>query len=427
MSNIAQENQMKRNYLTVIDNTVAQKMIANAYAFFKNKNLCLESPAEITAKCLGISRNQVIKYKNFTDATARKIKRKRPKKATSDLDPNIKREVRLVLYDMVQNRIHVNLDTLGAELSAKFIYTYKRSSLAFLLKNLGFSYKKDDSKRALMEKSHVVALRKVFLSKYMENVNSAEKKPFIYLDETWVFSNGTVTRSWQDEDLRSVKRTSGDGGRYIIINAGKEEGFVENASLIFKSKNNTLDYHHEMNAENFEKWLQNDLLPKLEEPSNLVEKRPTTAWKKVDLQLRLQKNCIAFSELHKKDTLLKLCKAHYKNPVYVVDNIITAPGHDVLRLPPYHCIFNPIEMVWSQTKRFYDKDVLKSKNPLDAWNRALQNITPEQWKSYVKHIENIIKTYWDKEKFVKVNNIIINLNVETDESDSDFNFAENDI
>ncbi|KAJ3661537.1 hypothetical protein Zmor_005930 [Zophobas morio] len=55
-------------------------MIANAYAFFKNKNLCLGSPAEITAKCLGISRNQVIKYKNFTDASARKIKRKRPKK-----------------------------------------------------------------------------------------------------------------------------------------------------------------------------------------------------------------------------------------------------------------------------------------------------------------------------------------------------------
>ena len=137
------------------------------------------------------------------------------------------------------------------------------------------------------------------------------------------------------------------------------------------------------------------MLPKLEEPSIIVldnasyhsrleEKRPTTAWKKVDLQLWLQKNCIAFSELHKKDTLLKLCKAHYKKPVYVVDNIITAAGHDVLRLPPYHCIFNPIEMVWSQTKRFYDKDVLKSKNPLDAWNRALQNVTPEQWKSYVK-------------------------------------------
>ncbi|KAJ3661538.1 hypothetical protein Zmor_005931 [Zophobas morio] len=272
-----------------------------------------------------------------------------------------------------------------------------------------------------MEKPHVVALRKVFLSKYMENVNSAEKKPFIYLDETWVFSNGTVRRSWQDEDLGSVKRTSGDGGRYIIINAGNEEGFVENASLIFKSKNNTLDYHHEMNAENFEKWLQNDLLPKLEEPSIIVldnasyhsrleEKRPTTAWKKVDLQLWLQKNCIAFSELDKS-----------------LDNIITTTGHDVLRLPPYHCIFNPIEMVWSQTKRFYDEDVLKSKNPLDAWNRALQNVTPEQWKSYVKHTENIIKTYWDKEKFVKVNKIIINLNVETDESDSDFNFAENDI
>ncbi|XP_072389297.1 traB domain-containing protein-like [Diabrotica undecimpunctata] len=29
-------------------------------------------------------------------------------------------------------------------------------------------------------------------------------------------------------------------------------------------------------------------------------------------------------------------------------------GHRVLRLPPYHCQFNPIENVWSDSKRYYD-------------------------------------------------------------------------
>jgi hypothetical protein len=55
-----------------------------------------------------------------------------------------------------------------------------------------------------MEKPHVVALRKNFLSKFMKNAESSERKSCVFLDETWVFANGTVRRSWQDEDVRSV-------------------------------------------------------------------------------------------------------------------------------------------------------------------------------------------------------------------------------
>ena len=28
------------------------------------------------------------------------------------------------------------------------------------------------------------------------------------------------------------------------------------------------------------------------------------------------------------------------------------PGHKVFRLPPYHCELNPIELAWSQVKRY---------------------------------------------------------------------------
>jgi hypothetical protein len=201
----------------------------------------------------------------------------------------------------------VTLNSLGAELATKYIYEHKRSSLALLLKNLGFSYKKDDNRRALMEKPHVVALRKFFLSKFMKNAESSERKPCVFLDETWVFANGTVRRSWQDEDVRSVKKISGEGGkcqlwfyftvstiiseRYIVLHAGNKDEFIEDASLIFKSKKNSLDYHSEMNAETFEQWLQDVLLIKLQQPSVIVldnasyhsrleEKRPTSAWRK---------------------------------------------------------------------------------------------------------------------------------------------------
>jgi hypothetical protein len=106
----------------------------------------------------------------------------------------------------------VTLDTLGQKLTSKFLYHYKRSSLAILLKTLGFTYRPDDNRRALLEKPHVTLLRKKFLKDYMDNLNSSDPRPCVYLDETWVFANGTVRRSWQDEDVRSVKKITGEGG-----------------------------------------------------------------------------------------------------------------------------------------------------------------------------------------------------------------------
>jgi hypothetical protein len=68
-----------------------------------------------------------------------------------------------------------------------------------------------------MEKPHVVALRKKILSKFMKNAESSERKSCVFLDETGVFANGTVRRSWQDEDVRSVKKISGEGGKFSIL------------------------------------------------------------------------------------------------------------------------------------------------------------------------------------------------------------------
>ena len=68
-----------------------------------------------------------------------------------------------------------------------------------------------------MEKPHVKTFRKIFPQKYMEILASSETKQFVFLDETWVFDNGTVRRSWQDEDVRSVKRISGDGGEFLSL------------------------------------------------------------------------------------------------------------------------------------------------------------------------------------------------------------------
>jgi transposase len=182
--------------------------------------------------------------------------------------------------------------------------------------------------------------------------------------------------------------------------------------------------------------MKNDLLPSLSEPSIVVldndnasyhsrleEKLPTCSWRKNELQTWLKKRNISFLEEYKKNTLLQLCKSNCKTPpVRAVDKIIAEAGHEVLRLPPYHCIFNPIEMVWSQAKRCYESIVLKENDPITAWKKTLLHVTPEQWSNYVTHTDNLIRKYWEKERWVTVNELVIDLSIDSDDSDSDFNF-----
>jgi transposase len=48
--------------------------------------------------------------------------------------------------------------------------------------------------------------------------------------------------------------------------------------------------------------------------------------------------------------MIKAYKPKYKT--FLVDEIITASGHTVLRLPPYHPDLNPIELIWADVKQW---------------------------------------------------------------------------
>ena len=55
--------------------------------------------------------------------------------------------------------------------------------------------------------------------------------------------------------------------------------------------------------------------------------------------------------------LWMLCKIHRAtNTSKVIDNIAIRYGHEVLRLPPYHCDFNAIELIWADEKNFVARE-----------------------------------------------------------------------
>lgn len=52
-----------------------------------------------------------------------------------------------------------------------------------------------------------------------------------------------------------------------------------------------------------------------------------------------------------KPELVKLVKENKEAKIrYEIDELAQANGHQILRLPPYHCQYNAIELIWAQIK-----------------------------------------------------------------------------
>ena len=81
---------------------------------------------------------------------------------------------------------------------------------------------------------------------------------------------------------------------------------------------------------------------------SVQENKPlTTASRKAEIQEWLRKMGISFSEDMMKSELLEIVRFRKPTPTYKVDTIFKEKGHEVIRLPPYHCNLNAIEYVWN--------------------------------------------------------------------------------
>lgn len=199
--------------------------------------MCIYNFQRVAAMA-NVSVNSVTKIwrsvKNNEGFTSVKRKRTRSKPITG-VDDATQVAIRNTIYQMYENRKcycithlvtiskyilglgqHITLKTLRERLTDFNIYTGSQTSLATILKSIGFKWKKDDPRRGLMELPHVVLQRMTFLKLYHQ-YKEADLHNFVFLDETWIFQNGTIARSWQDADLRSVKSTKVDGKRLVFI------------------------------------------------------------------------------------------------------------------------------------------------------------------------------------------------------------------
>lgn len=106
---------------------------------------------------------------------------------------------------------------------------------------------------------------------------------------------------------------------------------------------------------------------------------------------------------------------------YMADKIYKEAGHKVLRLPPYMCDLNPIEMIWAQIKTY-----VRQKNPsgdLSLTNlkrltiEAIESVHKNDWKVRCEHIKALERKMYENDRLVE--NVVDSIIIELGELDSD--------
>ncbi|XP_045501415.1 uncharacterized protein LOC123698708 [Colias croceus] len=301
-------------------------------------------------------------------------RKRRPRKVTGvdDFDADA---IRRHVYDYYLKKEIPTLRKLIVSLQRSGLIHGQKSSLAKVLKTIGFSFKKSDKRKVLMERTDVALSRCDFLRKAKRIQDWTN---IVFTDETWLNANHTISRSWTDGTAASTSAVPmGKGERLIICHAGTAKGFVRNALLAFKSKKSG-DYHEEMNAEVYEEWFKNMLLS-LEEPSTILIDNAPYHSRQID-KMPTQAN--------KKHEIINWLRDNGEN---VDDSII----------PPYHCQYNAIELIWAQVKghaaRSNTSPPFTANKMLALLKDACTHVTAENWARVVERTKRIILSDWDRD------------------------------
>jgi len=127
---------------------------------------------------------------------------------------------------------------------------------------------------------------------------------------------------------------------------------------------------------------------------------PTMSWKKQNIIDWLEsKGEIVTHPVVKIDLLKKVRKLKKQYDKYVIDEYAKDNQKLVLRLPPYHCELNPIELAWASVKSYIrtHNTTSKLKDVLELLKKGVDNVTPEMWTNFIGHVIKVEEKCWNIE------------------------------
>ncbi|XP_053406296.1 uncharacterized protein LOC128559142 [Mercenaria mercenaria] len=385
-----------------------------------------------TAEATGISSRTISRIrKEFKDSGSLTSPKRTSPKELKTVDDFDRCAIRNKIYEFYTVRHELpTLTNLHEALKEDIDFIGSKSLLRKIIRELGFRWKRTNSQRkVLLEKQSVVELRLKYYAKKKQLEEAGYD--FVYIDETWVDTSHTAKYCWQAPGMDGVTTPVSKGQRLIIVHGGSNEGFVPGALLIYNASSSSGDYHHEMNGENFCKWMQEKLLPNIKKKSAIVmdnasyhsvqsSKCPNSSTRKADIQKWLTEHNIQYDPALLRPQLLALAEINKPEPAYVIDAIVRGYGHEVLRLPPYHPDLNPIELIWSQVKSIIASRNLtyRSADLVQIANSAFEEIGADRWRRACVHAQKTEISYRETDIVVDVamDNLVIDL---AEDSDSD--------
>lgn len=410
-----------------------KQCVINVYksVMVENPGLLKDSAVEKVAEMVGIGKTSVYKtladYKRDSVAGLKSPLNKKKRDDVFDkLDGQNKCAIRRKVHEFFFNNEPPTVDkVLQSVNDDDQLPNFKRTSMFKILKKLGFKFSTRGRNSFLTDRDDIILWRRDYLRKIKKY--RSEGRPIYFQDETWLNEGHVKSRVWTDSEIKSkkdaflkglstgLKNPSGKGKRLIISHIGNEEGFLKNGELIFESKSSG-DYHQEMNGDVFLNYFKR-ILPLTKDNSVIVldnapyhsvkcEKLPTASWNKTQLIDWLAEKGIATDFTMLKKELLKIAKEERKKyDKYLVDEMAKQHNRTLLRLPPYHCELNPIELIWSQVKGYVasHNTTFKLADLKPLTDEALKRVTEKEWKACIAH------SMKEEEKLWKLDDIMENM------------------
>jgi len=290
-----------------------------------------------------------------------------------------------------------------------------------VLLEIGFNYQDvSKAKQNYVETESIKRQRAAYLRERKRIRDEEPDTIEIWLDESYCNQNHAAGRSWFGEkDV--VRRASGKGPRWMILHAGGAECGWVGEPLVEQAKNTSDgDYHKNMDSEMFLdyfrklcEWMKErfggrkvvfhmDNASYHKRIADLEEGETLSGLRKERLVKWLRKqgaydNEICFYVQDRKrlgklmrkektrDELYRLAQEKYPG-TSITETIAKEHGYDVLFVPPYHPMLNPIEEAWGVTKGFvaYNNNQRSFSAVRTLIFGGFNKVTKEMWQKLVR-------------------------------------------
>ncbi|GAU89377.1 hypothetical protein RvY_01932 [Ramazzottius varieornatus] len=339
-------------------------------------------------------------------------------------------KIRAIIHREYKSKIHITVESLLPLVEKEVGVKVSKSTMYRVLRRMGFRYRDRSTKHLFGDPSlKVRRIRYIRAVRQFRQTNAL----IAFLDETWLNENYQFRKSWIELDKEKSTGTdeilckdcgqshpSGSGKRLVIFDFLKDRGFVPGCGLIWEASKHTGDYHGNFNYQNYEKFMKEVLVLRLKEFARLHGydtvvivldnasyhsrlmpqfRRPKRV--KKEIQQWLTDHRIEFgarelvAELWRKAT--DFLKNHVGDRYDMDDYLKTEEGIETVRLPPYHCDFNPIEKCWARRKGYVAKQNTTRKLPdlIKLWEESADIFKPEDFPKLFAYCIKLEDDYWD--------------------------------